>query len=100
MGTENLERLGRIVAFLWDNNIKVTTTNINVLQRKFIEHLNCRPLVGVRVDTGGFTADTYIYRKEKSSDGAPHWERIFSPFSYNTYEEALEQSLIQSIDNL
>lgn len=98
--SEGLEQVGRIIAYLIEHDIPIESADLYFLHRHFIERLNCRPLVGMRPGIGTFTAETYIYRKEKSTAGVPHWERVFSPFSYDTYEEALLQSLMQSIDNL
>lgn len=58
---------------------------------------NC--LVGLRQETGYFTAETFIYNYEKATAGKPHFDRVFSPFGFATYEEALKKSIEQGFDN-
>ena len=72
--------------------------DVYFLQQELFTH-GIRALVGIRQSTGYFVAETYIHRPEKSTAGKPYWERIFSPFGYNTYKEALIASMLQGINN-
>lgn len=56
--------------------------------------------VGVRKSTGYFTAETWIYNKRKSTPGKPRWEKLFSPFSFRDYEEALHHAIVQGITKI
>ena len=55
--------------------------------------------VGVRKSTGYFTAETFLLNHEKSTAGKPCYERIFSPFGFNEYKEALIKAIEQGIEN-
>ena len=77
----------------------LTFSQLMDIQQRLI-NLNVRALVGIRQSTGYFTAETYIHRPEKSTSGIPYYERIFSPFGYNTYKEALVASISQGIEHL
>lgn len=67
-------------------------------QKELLNH-NIKALVGLRRDTGYFTAETFILNDEKSTAGKPHFDRVFSPFGFATYEEALKKSIEQAFDN-
>lgn len=56
--------------------------------------------VGVRKSTGYFTSETWIYNRKKSTSGSPCWERLFSPFGFRDYEEALCHAMIQGITKI
>lgn len=56
--------------------------------------------VGVRKNTGYFTAETWIYNKRKSTPGKPCWEKLFSPFGFRDYEEALHHAIVQGITKI
>lgn len=60
--------------------------------------LGIRALVGVRRDTGYFTSEIYIHIPEKSTSGVPYWERIFAPYGFNDYNEALAYSIKRGIE--
>lgn len=36
---------------------------------------------------------------QKVTAGKPHFDRVFSPFGFATYEEALKKSIEQGFDN-
>ena len=100
MDQEQLRKIGIINEFLSTKGITKKSANLCTLQRLFTDKLNIRPLVGMRMSVGTYTADTYIYRIDKSTAAKPHWEKVFSPFSFSTYEEALLQSLMQAVENV
>lgn len=56
--------------------------------------------VGIRRSTGYFTAETFLLNHEKSTAGKPCYERIFSPFGFNEYKEALIKAIEQGIEKL
>lgn len=72
---------------LW--NVKLRLTKLGIIAfRRF------------RKSTGYFTAETWIYNKRKSTPGKPCWEKLFSPFSFRDYEEALHHAIIQGITKI
>ena len=77
--------------------ISSTSDLVKIQAELFITGI--RALVGVRIATGYFTAETYIKRSEKSTNGVPYWERVFSPFGFDNYNEALFTAIMQGIDN-
>lgn len=79
----------RIQKFFEDQGVKLISINLLEIQRTMFK-LKIRPLVGFRAVVGKFMADTYVYKGK--------WERIFSPFSFNTYEEALKYSIEQALN--
>lgn len=62
--------------------------------------IGIKPLVGMRDVTGYYTADTFIHIPEKSTAGKPYFDKVFSPFGFKTYEEALNKSIEQAINYL
>lgn len=80
----------RIQKFFESQDTKLISINLLEIQRTMFK-LKIRPLVGFRTVVGKFMADTYVYDRNK-------WERIFSPFSFNTYEEALKYSIEQALN--
>lgn len=67
---------------------------------EFLDNRGITASVGVRKSTGYFTAETWIYNKRKSTPGKPCWEKLFSPFSFRDYEEALHHAIIQGITKI
>ena len=76
----------------------VTFNGLTKFQRELFNY-RIKALVGLRKDTGYFTAETFIPNDEKSTAGKPHFDRVFSPFGFATYEEALKKSIEQAFDN-
>lgn len=68
------------------------------IQQKLV-NLNILASVGIRRDTGYFTAETFLLSHEKSTVGKPYYERIFSPFGFSEYKEALIKAIEQGISN-
>lgn len=81
---------------------------LNILKEEFtpiqyqqmLLKIGVKPLVGVRDVTGYYTADTSIHVPEKSTAGKPYFDKVFSPFGFKTYDEALNKSISQAIDYL
>lgn len=99
-----IENFNKAREFLRSKNINPLAhvyTEVHDLTRlqALLFRLGIRALVGVRKSTGYFTAETWIHRPEKSTAGVPYWERIFSPFGFETYDDALEQAMLQGIEN-
>ena len=67
--------------------------------QKELLNYNIKALVGLRRETGYFTAETFIHNYEKTTAGKPHFDRVFSPFGFATYEEALKKSIEQGFNN-
>lgn len=61
--------------------------------------INILALVGIRQNTGYLTAETFIYNPEKSTVGKPHYDKVFSPFGFDSFKEALTKSIEQGLDN-
>ena len=76
----------------------LTSDRLIDFQKELLNH-NIKALVGLRQETGYFTAETFIYNYEKATAGKPHFDRVFSPFGFATYEEALKKSIEQGFDN-
>lgn len=89
----------RVIRDLFEVNSKSMTLNGLVKFQQELFKYNIKALVGLRQDTGYFTAETFIFNYEKSIAGKPHFDRIFSPFGFATYEEALKKSIEQGFDN-
>lgn len=81
-----------------DKESKILLIDLLKFQQELLKY-NVKALVGLRQDTGYFTAETFIFNYEKSVAGKPHFDRIFSPFGFATYEEALKKSIEQGFDN-
>lgn len=77
-------------------NDEITTTQYQQILFK----IGIKPLVGVRDVTGYYTADTFVHIPEKSTAGRPYFEKIFSPFGFKSYDEALEASINQAVNYL
>lgn len=97
---ETKDKLKLIKIFLKSKGVRTSSKDLTVLQRHFFNVTKARPLVGTRKVTGGYTADTWIYRMEKSTAGVLYFDRVFSPYSFDTYDEALLTSLIQAVENI
>lgn len=80
------------------NTLKEELTPIQYQQ--ILLKIGVKPLVGVRDVTGYYTADTFIHIPEKSTAGKPYFDKVFSPFGFKSYDEALEKSINQTIDYL
>lgn len=76
----------------------LTLSHLVDIQQKLI-NLNILASVGIRRDTGYFTAETFLLNREKSTVGKPHYERVFSPFGFSEYKEALIKAIEQGINN-
>lgn len=93
-----------IIDFLRSRGVKLVIKGSATYAYKLtrLQHLlfkiGIRALVGVRRSTGYFTAETYVQIPEKSTSGVPCWERIFSPFGFNDYNEALAMSIKQGVE--
>lgn len=88
----------QILEFLDDRGIP--KQEVSYEQYYLMECLQNWESVGVRKSTGYFTAETWIYNKRKSTPGKPCWERLFSPFGFRDYEEALCHAMIQGITKI
>lgn len=76
----------------------LTLSQLVDIQQKLV-NLNILASVGIRKDTGYFTAETFLFNHEKSTVGKPYYERIFSPFGFSEYKEALTKAIEQGISN-
>lgn len=93
------QRRFEVLKDLFEANKKSVAFNgLTKFQQELLKY-NIKALVGLRRDTGYFTAETFILNDEKSTAGKPHFDRVFSPFGFVTYEEALKKSIEQAFDN-
>lgn len=81
------QRRFEVLKDLFETNKQSITLGELIRIQKELFSYNIRALVGLRQETGYFTA------------GKPHFDRVFSPFGFATYEEALKKSIEQGFDN-
>lgn len=93
------QRRFKVLRDLFETDKQSITLGELVRIQKELFSYNIRALVGLRQETGYFTAETFIYNYEKATAGKPHFDRVFSPFGFATYEEALKKSIEQGFDN-
>lgn len=93
---EEIEEIEDLKRLLETHKSTLALIQIVGIQQLLIDY-NVFASVGIRQSTGYFTAETFVLNHEKSTVGKPCYERIFSPFGFNEYKEALIKSIEQGL---